>query len=37
MGQIVLREGLVVVARGHVATVNKCLPNLMVEVIVKKK
>ena len=36
MGQILLREGLVVVARGHVATVNKCLPNLTVEVVLKK-
>ncbi|EMN7028339.1 Mu transposase C-terminal domain-containing protein [Pseudomonas aeruginosa] len=36
MGQILLREGLVVVARGHVATVNKCLPNLTIEVVLKK-
>ncbi|SDG39057.1 putative transposase [Pseudomonas benzenivorans] len=36
MGQMVLREGLVVVARGHVAIVIKCLPNLKVEVLLRK-
>jgi len=36
MGQIELRNGLVVVAGGHVATITRCLPNLKVEVIQKK-